>query len=157
MKILAFDQATVNSGYAFFDGKHYVESGVIHKDDNENIETRVINMGLAICAKIKELQPDLVVIEGTQTQSNAKIVIQLSRLQGCIMLYCASKKIKYEILTPTQWRSTLEYRQGSKVKREELKQQSLAYVKEHLGFDNLSDDQAEACCINMAAQKLYEK
>lgn len=155
MRILSFDQASINTGWSLFENGNYVDSGVIHRDEKEKIETRIVNMGLAICAKIKEIRPDIAIIEDVQSQSNAKTVIQLARLQGGIMLYCASKKIRLEILHPTTWRAELEYKQGSKVKREELKAQSAEYVKKHLGFDNFSEDQNEACCIGLAANKLY--
>ncbi|MEE1301656.1 MAG: hypothetical protein UHD64_02635, partial [Bacteroidales bacterium] len=59
------------------------------------------------------------------------------------------------ILPPSEWRSVLEFKQGSKVKREQLKEQSINYVKEHLGFDGFSEDRCEACCIGVAANKLY--
>jgi hypothetical protein len=71
------------------------------------------------------------------------------------MLYCASKGIDLKILHPTEWRKALSYEQGPKVKRESLKEQSFNYVKEHLGFDNFTEDQCEACCIGMAANILY--
>ena len=155
MKILSFDQSTNLTGFSVFDDGEYVDSGLIDKHTIKDADKRIAEMGLAICRKIKEYQPDLVVMEGIQNQSNTKTVVYLARLQGCIILYCASKGIELKILSPTEWRRVLEYTQGPRVKREALKEQSINYVKEHLGFDNFSEDRCEAICIGVAANKLY--
>lgn len=155
MKILSFDQSTNLTGFSLLDNGEYVESGVIDKHSIKDTDKRIATMGLAMCKKIKEYKPDMVVIENIQKQSNTKTVIYLARLQGCIILYCASKGIDLKVLHPSEWRSVLEYIQGPKVKREELKQQSRDYVKNALGLSIESEDEVEAVCINIAANKLY--
>lgn len=155
MTILSFDQSSTCSGWCYSVDGEIVSHGFIDKHKNKDIDSRIGEMGLALCAKIKELNPSLVVIEDIQNQSSVKTVIHLARLQGCVVLYCASKKIPLKILHPTEWRRVLNYRQGPKVKREELKQQSRDYVENHLGLDIESEDENEACCINIAAQRLY--
>lgn len=155
MKILSFDQASINAGWSLFDENGYIDSGVITKDKNIPIEQRVPKMAEAICAKIKELKVDIVCIEGIQTQSNQRTVIDLARLQGGIMMYCEVKHIPIHILHPTEWRKQLQFKQGARIKREELKAQSINYVKEHLGFDNFSEDRCESICIGVAANQLY--
>jgi Holliday junction resolvasome RuvABC endonuclease subunit len=155
MRIIAFDQASINAGWSLFDENGYIDSGIIKKDKNIPIDRRVPQMAEAICAKIKEFKADVVCIEGIQTQSNQRTVIDLARLQGGIMMYCEVKHIPIHILSPSEWRKVLEFHQGAKVKREQLKEQSINYVREHLGFDNFSEDRCEACCIGIAANKLY--
>lgn len=154
MVILAFDQSTNVTGYCLTKDGQYIESGVIDKHKNKDTDARIAEMGLSICKKIKEYKPDLCVIEDIQQQSNTRTVIYLARLQGAILLYCASKGISIKILHPSEWRRVLSYSQGAKVKREELKQQSLNYIKEHFGFEK-PEDESEAICINVAAQKLF--
>lgn len=154
MKILSYDQATVKSGYSVFDNG-YIESGVIQKNSKTPIDTRTQEMAKSICLKIAEVKPDVVVVEGIQNQNSIATVIQLARLQGAIMFYCVNKGIRIEILKPTEWRAALSYKQGSKVKREELKEQSRNYIKEHLGFEIKSEDECEAVAIGFAAQKLF--
>ena len=154
MRILSFDQSTKLTGYCCIDNNEYVESGIIDKHKNTDTDARVAEMGLSICKKIKEYAPDYVVIEDIQKQSNTKTVIYLARLQGCVILYCASKGIPIKILHPSEWRKVLSYNQGPKVKREELKQQSLDFVREHFGM-NKPEDEAEAIAIGVAAQRIY--
>lgn len=154
MKLIAFDQATINAGWSLFEDGNYVDSGIITKNKNTPIMERVPQMAESICAKIKSSGADVVVIEGIQTQSNQRTVIDLARLQGGIMMWCAIKNIPLHILSPSEWRKILSYQQGPKVSREVLKQQSLNYVKEHFGLENISDDRAEAICIGAAALTL---
>lgn len=153
MKILSFDQASVIAGYALFDGETYVESGVIKKSKDIPIADRVPAMALSICKKIKEVQPDVVIIEDIQNQNSVKTVVDLARLQGGIIMYCVSKGIPIKIYHPSTWRSALQFTQGSKTKRDALKEQATEYVK-GLGFKITSEDESEAICINLAAQKM---
>lgn len=154
MRLIAFDQASVNAGYSIFEDGNYIESGIITKSNSIPIIDRVPLMAAAICAKIKESGADVAVIEGIQTQSNQKTVIDLARLQGGIMMWCSIKKTPLKILMPTEWRKILKYKMGPKVPRSELKQQSMEYVKEHFGLENISEDRAEAICIGAAASTL---
>lgn len=154
MRLIAWDQASINAGWAIFDDGKYVDGGVITKDKKIPIIDRIPEMAASICAKIKESGADMVYIEGVQTQSNQKTVIDLARLQGGIMMWCNIKKIPLHILTPTEWRKILGYRMGPKVPRAELKQQSLDYVKEHFGIESGSEDMIEAVCIGAAASIL---
>lgn len=156
MKILAFDQASKISGYSTIENGQIVDSGVIDKHKINNSFTRMGEMICEICDKINELKPDICVIEDIQNQSSVKTVIMLARLQGAILNYCYSNGIRTEILTPSQWRSKLQFHQGAHVKREELKQQAVDYVKKQLGIEDIDVDQAEAICISIAASKIFD-
>jgi Holliday junction resolvasome RuvABC endonuclease subunit len=154
MRIIAWDQASINSGWAIFEDGKYVDSGVITKSNKTPIIDRIPQMAAAICAKIKESGVDYVFIEGVQNQSNQKTMADLARLQGGIMMWCSIKKVPLKILMPTEWRRILKFNQGPKVTRDQLKQQSMDYVKEHFGLENISNDRAEAICIGAAASTL---
>ena len=153
MKILSFDQASVITGWALFDDGKYIESGVIKKRKDMPISERVPAMALAICSKIKEVKPDVVAIEDIQNQSSVKTVVDLARLQGGIIMYCVSKGIPIKIYHPSTWRKALNFTQGSKTKRDALKEQATEYIKS-LGFNIESQDESEAICINFAAQQM---
>ena len=153
MKILSFDQASVITGWALFEDGQYVDSGVIKKNKDMPIADRVPAMALAICAKIKEVKPDVVILEDIQNQNSVKTVVDLARLQGGIIMYCANKHIPIHIYHPSTWRRELNFTQGSKTKRDALKEQAADYVK-GLGFEIENIDESEAICINLAAQKM---
>ena len=68
--------------------------------------------------------------------------------------YAEAHGVKVHILLPSQWRAALSYLQGPKVKRAELKQQSINFVKENLNL-NLVEDEAEAVAEGIAAHKIF--
>lgn len=156
MRVLAFDQSTKVTGWSLFVDEKYVDSGVIDLGKNKNTEDRSKQMGLAICEVITNNKPDTVIIEEVAMQSNAQTLKLLARIQGVAIGFCAAHNIPLHILEPSKWRSALNFKQGRAVKREELKQQSLNYVKRNFGFDNFSEDRSEAICINVAAHKIFD-
>ena len=155
MRILSFDQSTRVTGYACFNSEKYFDSGVIDLHDITDTEKRSREMGIKICDVIKKYKPDVIIIEEVQQQGNPDTLKKLARIQGIAIGFAAANDIELHIVEPTRWRKVLEYKQGRGVKREELKQQSMDYVEEHLGFDYFSEDRCEAVCINLAAQKLF--
>ena len=155
MVVVSMDQSTRVSGYAVFEDGNYIHSGVIDMSKSAlETDKRSFEMAKALWKVIKQYKPNHLVLEETQQQSNVKTVIILSRLQGMIIGYAEAHGVKTHILQPSKWRAALSYLQGPKVKRAELKQQSLDYVKEHLGLER-SEDESEACCLGIAAHKIY--
>lgn len=146
MKLLAWDQSSKKSGWCLLEDGKYVKSGIIDKSKIADIDTRIGEMGIAICQQIKELNPDLVVIENIQNQSSISTVVSLARLQGFVLGWCYVKHIRTEIIGPSEWRKLLKFKQGAGVKRQELKEQGINYVKTKYNMV-LSEDEAESCCI----------
>ena len=130
MKVISFDQSTRVSGWSLFDSGEYVCSGIVDMSKSK-LETseRSFEMAKALWKIMKKYKPDYLIIEDTQEQGNIKTVITLARLQGMIIGYAEAHGVKTHILLPSQWRKVLSYSQGPKVKRAELKQQSIDYVK----------------------------
>ena len=156
MKLLAWDQSSKKSGFCLIEDGKYVKSGIIDKSKIADIDTRIGEMGIAICQQIKELNPDIVVIEDIQNQSSISTVVSLARLQGFILGWCYVKHIKTEIVRPSEWRKILDFKQGAGVKRQELKEQGMSYIKNKYGME-LSEDESEACCIGDASWVKFVK
>lgn len=156
MKILGMDQSTRVTGYSVFDDGKYIKSGVIDLHKIKDTDERSKMMAVEICKLIESTKPDCTIIEEVQQQSNVSTVIKLARIQGVAIGFCAAHNIDLHILTPTRWRSALGYKQGPKVKREDLKAQSIEFVKNILGLSIESEDENEAICINEAAHRIYE-
>lgn len=156
-RILCCDQSTKCTGHSFFLDGEYIESGMIDMSKSKlATEERSFEMAKAIWKLIKNYKPDYIVLEDVQLQkNNAKTMIILARLCGEIIGYAYAHNVNVHIVSPAMWRSKLEYRQGPKVKREELKQQSIDYVKEHLRRE-LPEDEAEATAMGFAAHKIYD-
>ena len=87
MRICAWDQSTKCSGWSLFVDGVYQDSGIIDMSKIADTDMRTGEMGIAICNKIEELKPDVVIIENVQAQSGVSVVILLARLQGMIMGY----------------------------------------------------------------------
>jgi Holliday junction resolvasome RuvABC endonuclease subunit len=150
MKMLAWDQSSKKSGWSLIEDGEYVKSGIIDKHKIADIDTRIGEMGIAICQQIKELNPDIVIIEDIQNQSSISTVVSLARLQGFILGWCYVKHIRTEIVRPSEWRKILNFKQGAGIKRQELKEQGMNYVKSKYNVD-LSEDESEAVCIGDAS------
>ena len=149
IKILAFDQALGKTGVCTLDGDTVYHS-LIDLSKVKDVNERASSMRQMIQSRIKNNNPDLVVMEDVALQSSAKTVIQLAQLQGAIIGTCDIFNVPYEILRPSEWRKTLGFKQGRQVKRPELKQQAIDYVAENYG-ELVSSDEADAMCIAKAA------
>lgn len=155
MKILAFDQSTKISAYSVFVNNEYVESGYIDLHKIKDTSERIRAMGVELGKVIEKCQPDKVVLEEVAQQSNPLTLKLLARIQGVIIGFCAAHDIETYIIEPSKWRSALEFKIGAGVKRQELKDQAIQYVKNTYGLE-LTEDQCEALCINEAAHKIYK-
>ena len=147
------DQSTRVSGYSFFENDKYICSGVVDMSKSKlDTDERSFEMAKTLWKVIKQYKPEHLIIENVQQQTSPKTVIILARLQGMIIGYAEAHGVKTHILLPSQWRAELGYSQGAKVKRAELKQQSINYVKNKYGFD-LPEDECESIALNDAARK----
>lgn len=156
MRVISFDQSTRVSGWSLFEDGEYVCSGVIDMNKSKlETDKRSFEMAKNIWEIIDQYNPQKVVIENVQQQSSPSTVIVLARLAGMIIGYAEAHNIDVHILLPSQWRKALGYSQGAKVKRQELKQQSIDYVKNNFCLD-LSEDECEAICEGVAAHKIYK-
>jgi crossover junction endodeoxyribonuclease RuvC len=155
MRVLALDQSTRVTGWSIFDDSHYVTSGVINLKEIEDTSERSKQMGLEICKLIEGNKPDEIIIEEVAMQSNVDTLKKLARIQGMAIGFATAHDIPTHILEPTRWRAALNYKQGPKVARKELKQQSRDFVKNILGLNIKSEDENEATAINEAAHRIY--
>lgn len=154
-KVMSVDQSTRCSGYCLVEDNEYVCSGVIDMSKSTlDTPERSFQMAKSIWKLIKKYKPDYLIIEDVQNQGSTKTVIILARLQGLILGYAEAHGVQTHIVAPASWRSELNYTQGPKVKRAELKQQSADYVKKKYGFVK-PEDENEAIALNDAARKKF--
>lgn len=88
-------------------------------------------------------------------QNSPSVLIDLARLQGFIIGVCNSCNKKYIILKPTVWRKELGFKQG-KLKRKELKEEAINYVKNKYN-EKVSSDEADAICMALAGISIIKK
>ena len=151
MRILSFDQATAKTGFAVFDNDKLIESGVI-KAKADTSTDKLNEMFSLVVLKIESTNPDIVVIEGVVLQKSPYVLIMLAQLQGMIVGYCHKKGVLIEIFGATTWRKNLNFNQGIKVARKELKRQAKEYAS-RLTDKKVTEDEADAICIGSSYVK----
>ena len=159
-KLISIDSSSSKTGWALFENAEYKESGVINLDTNEckkkykgNSDQRIADMCLNIIQLLKEIKPDIVVIEKLNVGRNMVAVRALSKVIGVVYCYSILNDCFYYEIQPSQWRSQLGM-QSSKRKREEYKQLSIDYVKENLNKD-VSDDESDSICAGIGYIKMF--
>lgn len=155
MKIVSMDQSTRCSGYAVFENNRYIESGVIDMNKSKlETDKRSFEMAKELWKIIRKYKPEVLFLEDVQQQSSAKTMIVLARLAGMILGYAEAHDVEVHVIPSSQWRSMLGFKLGAGVKRQELKQQSIDYVKETYGIE-VPEDEAEAIALGAGAYKKY--
>lgn len=105
-------------------------------------------------AILKEKNFAYIVVEDTYLGKDANAYKWLCRLQGFLMGYAKIKDLDFFVSAPTHWRKYLSIpvRKGNYFyKREELKEISLAKVKElNLSINPSEEDEIEAALIGYA-------
>lgn len=154
VKLLALDQATKVSGYAFFAGKELKSYGVIEVE-NKDIYVRINTMKRNLIPLISQNKPDVVLVEDAQQQfGNVVAYKALVLLQGVIIDYLIEKNIAYVIVPPSVWRKDLGINKGRK--REEKKAQAMEHVF-NIVKKELPEDVCEAICIGLWGLKKVVK
>ena len=156
MKILAFDQAINNTGWAFLDNGLKFGHILSNKKDlttNQKIDTMVDEISNMIIM----LGPDIVILEDVVLQVNPSTMKNLAVLQGEIIGVCKEKGIKYHIMFPTEWRKILKFNQGKAIKRQNLKEQSVNYVATNYSIYTATEDECDAICIANAYKTYMEE
>ena len=152
---ISLDQSTKLTGYCVWRNGEYETSGLLDCQKTD-VLFRFDEMVKEIFKILDDYKPAVVYIEDTAMQQNAKVLKELSRLQGAIIGYCATREIDIHIIKPTEWRKELGFEQGRGIKRPELKQQCFKWVKENLGIEK-SEDEVEAIGIGAAVLRKFGK
>jgi len=149
MKLVSTDQSSNRSGFAVIVDGVPVYYAVIDHSSNKDIADRIKHMFLDLAKYIDDAKPDYLAVEAVQQQTNPKVVMMLSNLQGGLICHAYERGIPVSSPLPTEWRKILGFHQGPKVKREELKAQAKEFVLQHFGIV-ASEDECEAICIGVA-------
>ena len=155
-RMITIDSSTNISGIGYYENGEFKNYDILDYSTEKNVNARYKAMSLALWDILNKYSPDIVYIEETVVTKNAHTQRFLTRLQGAICVWCYLHDCEFNTIRPTEWRRRLNFKQGSKVKRDQLKKQSIEYVKEHYGFDVENDDVADALCIGSAVIKIFE-
>lgn len=145
LKVMALDMSTQKTGYCCFNEDNLVNYGLIQKNDNNRYK-RIEKMIDEIVFRIKENNINYVVIEDvflkTDDTKNVSVLIALSNIQGVLLYHLSKMGIKYELVSPSVWKSHF----GILKTRTVGKISAINMIKDITGI-NMQEDTAEATAI----------
>ena len=153
MVFVALDQSSRITGYSIFEDNKLIKYGHIGSTASLPIEQRLLNLINLLEKLLKEYNFNELVFEDIQEQGgNVKTFKVLSQVQGAILVWCASKKMKYKILPPTVWRKNIKdiYNIDFGKNRAEQKAASINFVKKHFNIE-ATEDECDAICIGISS------
>lgn len=150
MRVMGIDASTTCSGVAVIEDGKLIYHDVIDMKKNKDAEQRVMKMMSELGTMIMDYSPNALYIEDSWNKQNIETTKMLSNVLGAVMYVCQDIKCDFTKLLPSAWRSLtgikLTSKNGTKLKREELKQEAVDRVKKVYMID-CGDDEAEAICI----------
>lgn len=147
-RLISFDQATRNTGFACFEGSDLRNYGLLEASGADG-DARLDEMAVQIRDLIRRYNPKFVVFEGVLFQKSPNALIMLANLQGIIRGICQERGCEYAVYAPTSWRSLIGLQQGRGITRDKLKEQAVKFVHSAYGID-VEEDVCEAICIGLA-------
>ncbi len=145
MKILALDQASRITGYAIFDNKKLINSGLISLGDN-HLGQRLVHLREEVTKLVKQYDVEFILLEDIQYQANFgfdtfKILGEvLGSLEELAMELVGTN---YEVVPSVRWKSKLGIK-GKK--RADQKKNAQLYVQDT--YDKkVTQDESDAICI----------
>lgn len=154
IKVIAFDQASVNTAYSVWQDSELIRYGMVTADKKIKSHLRLRQMSVKIADVIKQEQPDYVVFEDCQLQAGNAATFQiLCQLQGMIMALLYDVGVNFDVVRPSVWKSFIGVAKG---KRDEQKAKTLDKIEELYQITlKQNDDLADAIGIgHYAVNKL---
>ena len=148
MKIIGFDLSTKSSGVGVYDRAELVHYECVTAASSD-LFARIQKITDRIQQILDQYKPDYAVLEDPlpATVGNNMLTYKaLTYLQGYICMRLRKRKIKYDLLVSSHWRSKVGLKVGRGVKRQALKKQAIDKV-EQLYNIKVNDDVAEAILI----------
>lgn len=146
-RILAFDQASITSGWSVFDDDKLMGYGSYTAGGNDHV-SRVSNTKAWVVHLIAEWEPDLIIFEDIQLQyenggQNVLLYKKLAALQGVLCNYCYEKGLPFKIVSSNTWREFNEIKGKSRTDRKKN-----AQIKVKRLYDvSIDNDSADAVMI----------
>ena len=128
--------------------------GLIDLHKNTDSELRLKDMAQHIWQLLESNKPDIIVIEKLNVGRNLQATRLLSKIIGVVYCYSIlNPDVFYFEIQPSQWRKQLGM-QSSKRKRDEYKQLSIQFIKEHFNIE-VTDDVSDAICAGIGYIKMF--
>lgn len=151
MIVVSLDQALKTSGYAVYQDGKLITSGTFSIPANKPIEERLFNFWKELNNLYNTYDFDKLIFEDIQYQNNAETHKKLAYVQASILLWAYNQNVKFEIYSPSHWRSILKDKCKISFCKSRTEQKAIArqLVKDRFQID-VSEDEADAVCIGLA-------
>lgn len=146
MRVIGIDASTNKTGIAVFQDGKYVTHTLIDLHKIKDSHERIPKMMIAICDYLDGHKVDKIIMEESMMTNNISTVKMLSSIAGAVMYYATSHNIEFQLDLPSSWRKRIGLTQGRSVKRDVLKAEAIAAVKQEYKMD-LTDDECESILI----------
>lgn len=146
-RILAFDQASITSGWAVFDDGDLTKFGSWTSNGNNSTD-RIAKTKQWVASMIQIWKPDLIILEDIQLQKfdGGEQVLtykKLAHLQGVLENYCYENGFIFKVVPPATWRAANDV----KGKTRSDKKKSAQIIVKGLYDVNATQDEADAILI----------
>lgn len=147
LRVMALDAATIKTGYCVFDGDNLMSYGLIQKSNSDR-QKRIEQMVDEIIFRINQCGINFVVLEDiflkNDSSRNVTTLIALANLQGAILYQLSKQNIRYELISPSVWKSHFNILKH----RAEGKESAISLVEKMTGI-KMQEDTAESMLIAM--------
>ena len=152
MIILALEASTKSTGVALFEDKVLIKYECFTASSSDLIQ-RIKKITSQLNSFISENKVDKILLEEVRPEqgTNLNTYKALMWLQAAInfMVHENFPRVKIEYVYPSSWRAACGIKNGRGIKRDELKQADIEFVKKNYGV-SVNDDIADAICIGHA-------
>ena len=152
MFYLALDLSTKSTGWSVFENKKLIKYGCITATST-NVWHRIDKMISELEQIIQKYSFSYVYIEDVypeDVKGNLTVWKTLTYLQGFVLHLLDKYNLKHTFFTASEWRAKCGIHTGRGIKRESLKFQDIAFVKNQFGIE-VNDDMADAIALGFAA------
>lgn len=153
LTVAGIDASTNKTGISVMSDGELIYYTLIDLHTEKDSMKRIKKMLSSICNILDKYSIDEIHMEKAFNKQNIDTTMKLANLSGGVMMYCAQNDIKFVHPMPSEWRSIIGLAQGSKVKRDVLKEEAIKAVKDEYGID-VNDDVAESVLICRSAFNL---
>lgn len=163
---IAIDGSTTSTGVACFNKKWDYETHMVFAphapkglERHEAMEVRIREMLISLQKVFAKYQPQEIVMEDTYASKDMYAYKKMCHLQGLVLAYGIEHQIPVTFVSPQSWRKDIGiplYENRIRLKRDDFKKQSIAFVKQTLGLE-VGDDAADAICLGLSRKNKKEK
>lgn len=141
-RLIALDNATHITGWAIFDGNKLISYGK-YTVKTEETSDRILEMGDWLSNLLIQWEPNTIILEDIQQQSNVNTFKVLAKLQGVLEYISKKNNADYHIISPATWKSNA----GVKGKSRADQKKSAQLIVQRLYNIQATQDECDAILL----------